>query len=189
MDAPLASILVTCSSHSLLLYTHSSIGWIPKDSLICLLLILSIFVLPTIFISTFISFASNICLAFLCFTWLRWIHQNSTEAGLGLAGVHHWTQTRQRHIKLIFGCRPGGRLTGALSYSTHEKWKLFSPSLAGVDVPSLALPSAFVNTKKQTHFQSSFFSKLFNNISQVFDLSVGFCTISQSWTRVPEFNV
>ena len=30
-----ASILVTCSSHSLLLFTHSFIGWIPQDSLIC----------------------------------------------------------------------------------------------------------------------------------------------------------
>jgi Phosphoglycerol transferase and related proteins, alkaline phosphatase superfamily len=39
-----ASILVTCSSHSFLLSTHSLIGWIPQDSLICCLLILSIFV-------------------------------------------------------------------------------------------------------------------------------------------------
>ena len=47
---PSASILVTCSSYSLLLLSmHSITGWIPQDSLICWLLILSIFVLPTIF--------------------------------------------------------------------------------------------------------------------------------------------
>ena len=34
-----ASILVTCSPHSLLISTHSLIGWIPQDSLICWLLI------------------------------------------------------------------------------------------------------------------------------------------------------
>ena len=56
-----ASILVTCWSHSLL-STHSLIGWIPQDSLICWILIQSIFVLQTIFFNTFISFASNICL-------------------------------------------------------------------------------------------------------------------------------
>ena len=67
------SILVSCSSHSLLLlllllFTDSLIGWIPEDSLICWLLILSVFGLPTIFLSTFILFASNICLVFIvCF--------------------------------------------------------------------------------------------------------------------------
>ena len=55
-----ASILVTCWSHSLLLLsTHSLRGWIPQDSLI--------FVLPTIALSIFISFASNICLVFFMF--------------------------------------------------------------------------------------------------------------------------
>ena len=44
-----ASILVTCSFHSLFLFfTHSVLGWILQDFLICWLLILSIFVLPTI---------------------------------------------------------------------------------------------------------------------------------------------
>ena len=57
------SILVTCSSHYLLLLsTHSLIGRILQNSLICWLLILFIFVLPTIDLSTFISFASNIYL-------------------------------------------------------------------------------------------------------------------------------
>ena len=60
-----AFIIVTFSSHSLLfLSTHSLIGWIPQESLICRLLILSIFVKQTIFLSTFISFVSNICLVF-----------------------------------------------------------------------------------------------------------------------------
>ena len=45
------SILVTCWSHSLLLLSsYSLIGWILQDYLICWLLILSIFVLPTIFL-------------------------------------------------------------------------------------------------------------------------------------------
>ena len=57
-----ASIFVTCSSHSLLL---SLIGWISQKYLICRLLILSIFVLSTLFVSTFISFSSNISLAFM----------------------------------------------------------------------------------------------------------------------------
>ena len=39
-----ASILVTCWSHSLLA-THSLIGWIPQDTLICWLLIVSIFLI------------------------------------------------------------------------------------------------------------------------------------------------
>ena len=44
-----ASTLVTCSSHSLLLLsTHSFIDWIPQDTLICWLLIVCIFVLPTV---------------------------------------------------------------------------------------------------------------------------------------------
>ena len=55
-----ASILVSCSSHSLLLSTHSLIGWISQDSLICWLFTLFIFVLPTIFHSTFISCTSNL---------------------------------------------------------------------------------------------------------------------------------
>ena len=60
-----ASILVTCWSHSvLLLCTHTLIGWILQDYQISWLLILSIFVLPTIFLSTFISLALNICLGF-----------------------------------------------------------------------------------------------------------------------------
>ena len=60
---PSASFLATFWPHSLLfLYTHSLIVWIPQDSLTCWLLILSIFVLPTIFLSTFISLAYNICL-------------------------------------------------------------------------------------------------------------------------------
>ena len=64
--------LATYSSHSLLLLllllvsTHSLIDWIPKDSLICWLLILSIFILPTIFLSIFISFTTNIWVFFFC---------------------------------------------------------------------------------------------------------------------------
>ena len=42
----------------------SLIRWIPQDSLICWHLIPPIFVLPTTFLSTFISFASNVCLFF-----------------------------------------------------------------------------------------------------------------------------
>ena len=62
-----AFILVTCSTHSLLLLlsTHSLIGWITLDSLICWLFILCSFAWPTIFLSTFISFASIICLVFI----------------------------------------------------------------------------------------------------------------------------
>ena len=61
-----ASIVITCWSHylPLLLSNHSIIGWIPQDSLICWLLILCILILPTIFLNTFISIASNICLVF-----------------------------------------------------------------------------------------------------------------------------
>jgi hypothetical protein len=43
-----ASILVTCLSHSLLLFSIHSIGWILQHSLIYWVIILSIFVLPTI---------------------------------------------------------------------------------------------------------------------------------------------
>ena len=57
---PSASILVKYTSYSLLLFSTHSIRWIRQDSLICWLLILSIFVLPTIFLSTFISFNSSI---------------------------------------------------------------------------------------------------------------------------------
>ena len=46
----------------LLLFIHSLKSWILQDSPIRLVLILSISVLPTIFLRTFISFASNICL-------------------------------------------------------------------------------------------------------------------------------
>ena len=61
-----ASILVTYWSRSLLLLsTHSLIDWITQDALICWLLILTIFVLPTIFLSTFISFAYSMCLFFM----------------------------------------------------------------------------------------------------------------------------
>ena len=68
-----ASFLVICSFHSLLLLlllllsTHSLIGWIRQDSLICWLLVLCSFVLSSVFLNTFISFASNFCLIFLCF--------------------------------------------------------------------------------------------------------------------------
>ena len=62
-----ASILITFWSHSLLfllllLSTHSLIGWIAQDFLISWLLILSTFVLSTIFHSNPMSFVSNFCL-------------------------------------------------------------------------------------------------------------------------------
>ena len=60
----LAFIVVTCSSYSLLLSIHSLIGWIPHDSLICWLLILSIFCLANYFLSAVISFAFQIYLVF-----------------------------------------------------------------------------------------------------------------------------
>ena len=56
-----ASILLTYSSHSLLyLDTHSLIGWIPQDYLICWLLILFFLVLSSHLLPTFVWF-------FLCF--------------------------------------------------------------------------------------------------------------------------
>ena len=54
------SILVTCSSHSLLLSTHSLICWIPQDSSYSIY-----FCFANYFSSTFISFAPNICLVFM----------------------------------------------------------------------------------------------------------------------------
>ena len=55
-------ILVTCLS--LLLLSIHSLGWIPQDSLICWLLILPIFVLPTIFL---ILRSSHLFPTFICF--------------------------------------------------------------------------------------------------------------------------